>query len=110
MSTLLGHLFDAVEDLRNTDPDEDYSVDDIADLMSATDEILESKTEDLLREVLRDENGFAPTPAAIEVIMEVVREINRTDNDWAEPDSQPGFWRYALDAERALRVSRKNRR
>ena len=56
---------------------------------------------------LMDENGFAPTSAALDVIMAVIRETDRTDIDWRE-DSAPGLWRYALDAERALRVLRKN--
>jgi len=56
---------------------------------------------------LMDENGFAPTSAALDVIMAVIRETDRTDIDWRE-DSAPGLWRYAIDAERALRVLRKN--
>jgi hypothetical protein len=69
-------------------------------------------TTDVLRnrvaEALTDENGLPPTRAALDVIMAVVRETERTDENWQE-SSAPSLERYAIDAERILRVLRKNR-
>ena len=60
---------------------------------------------------LMDENGSAPTSAALDVIMAVIRETDLVDqasrrDDWFGP--LPEVWRYAFCAERALRVLRKN--
>jgi len=70
-----------------------------------------------LANVLRDENGLQPTPAALDVIMAVVRETVHTDEkhgtlmahrsrDEMGPPL-PTLARYAIDAERALRILRK---
>jgi hypothetical protein len=81
-------------------------------------------TTDMLRnrvaEALVDGNGLPPTRAALDVIMAVVRETIRTDelhgtamglrsrDEMGSPT--PTFSRYALDAERILRIRRKCQR
>lgn len=66
-------------------------------------------------EALLDENGLPPTQAALDVIMAVVRATERTDEvhglAMAERSrgGSPRLNRYAIDAERALRILRKNR-
>jgi hypothetical protein len=82
-------------------------------------------TTDMLRnrvaEALVDGNGLPPTRAALDVIMAVVRATDRTDENtatamgWAftrrvASAYEPSLTRYALDAERILRVLRKNHR
>jgi hypothetical protein len=72
-------------------------------------------TTDLLRnrvaEALLDGNGLPPTRAALDVIMAVVRETEKTSD---QDSTVWGYQRstvaeYARDAESALRVLRKNR-
>jgi len=52
---------------------------------------------------LMDENGFAPTWAALDVIMAVVRATDETDQTFDGPGT-PTLIRYLVDAERALHV------
>jgi hypothetical protein len=81
-------------------------------------------TTDMLRnrvaEALLDGNGLPPTRAALDVIMAVVRATDRTDENNAKAMAgrsrggcvsfEPSLTRYALNAESALRVLRKNNR
>ena len=70
-------------------------------------------------EALLDENGLPPTSAALDVIMAVVRSTERTDENHGKVMAHrsrdemgagtPRVTRYAIDAERALRVLRKDR-
>jgi len=66
---------------------------------------------DRLAEALLDESGLRPTNNALDVLLTVARELDRTDQGWAERNTigSPGLVSYALDAESALRVLRKNR-
>ena len=52
---------------------------------------------------LMDENGFAPTSAALDVIMAVIRSTDSTDEAF-RGQRAPSRVRYLIDAERALRV------
>lgn len=70
-------------------------------------------------DALVDENGFPPTSAALDVIMTVVRQTIRTDENHGTQMGKrsrdemgpptPSLSRYARDAELALRILRKNR-
>lgn len=67
------------------------------------------ETRERLRAVLADENGLPPTHAATEVIVAVIEETVRTDeNHDGKKSPVPDFSRYAIDAERILRIRRKH--
>lgn len=69
-------------------------------------------------DALLDENGLPPTGPALDVIMAVVRSTERVDESYGKAMANrpqdvihvpvPTLSRYAIDAERALRVLRKN--
>jgi hypothetical protein len=81
-------------------------------LVASVDELFEGTRADRIGEALRDENGLRPTAAALDVIMAVIRETERTDEHHGRKRTDsptPSLHRYSCDAERALRVLRKNR-
>lgn len=64
-----------------------------------------------LRDFLRDENGLPPTEATTDVIIAVIEQTIRTDeNHDGRVDNVPTVSTYAKDTERALRVLRKYQR
>jgi hypothetical protein len=56
---------------------------------------------------LMDENGLRPTNNALDVLIAVARELDRVDDRWTGEDVPP-IEAYAVEAERTLRVLRKN--
>lgn len=98
---MLARLSDAVDAARNPNIISTDPFDEIIELVAAVDEFLASTRIEQLRDVLRDENGLAPTEARTDVLIAVVFEMNRTDENWEFPGG-PSARDYAADAIRFL--------
>ena len=79
---------------------------DDTELRAQHDEWHAASRRDRVAEALLDENGLRFTEAALDVIMAVVDSVDYIDENGVSPASVRD---YALDAERALRIVRKNR-
>lgn len=108
MSSLFGAMFDAHNDYEGSPFSESEDITPADELSSAVGEFLDADLRDQFAAVLahHDENGLDPTPAAVDVLMAVVRSLDYTDEHHDTPDAS----RYALDAEQALRIMRRGMR
>lgn len=103
MSTLIGAMGDAMNEYEELADPDDY-IAAAAELSGTVGEFLNASKREQLAEILRDENGLAPTDAALDVIMAVIESTNKTDALWGESEqpNSPTAWHYAMNAGIAI--------
>lgn len=90
MSTLIGRMSDALADADEVSYSTEQEPTHPAEtLIETVAEFLNADRQEQLREVLRNENGLAPTSNALEVIMAAIKATDDLDAAWTNMPATP---------------------